>query len=64
RSYKEATSRPDWSHWRDAMIREVENMNAKSVFRPSTLPTGRRAIMLQWVYAFKYNPDGSVSSYK
>ena len=35
-------------------------MRSRQAFEPADLPKGRKAIGVRWVYAFKYNPDGSI----
>ena len=59
-SYHEACSRPDASVWRKAMECEITSLHAHNAFKPASLPRGRKAIGVHWVYAFKYNPDGSI----
>ena len=59
-SYHEACSRPDASVWRAAMDREVDSLHARNAFEPASLPRGRKAIGVRWVFAFKYHPDGSI----
>ena len=59
-AYHEACSRPDASVWREAMDREMASLGTRHAFEPTDLPAGRRAIGVRWVYAYKYNPDGSI----
>ena len=59
-SYHEACSRPDASVWHAAMERELDSLSARRAFEPADLPPGRKAIGVRWVFAFKYNPDGSI----
>jgi len=59
-SYHEACSRPDVSVWRAAMEREMESLRARNAFEPAVLPPDRKAIGVRWVYAYKYNPDGTI----
>ena len=39
---------------------EMASLRARDAFEPASLPRGRKAIGVHWVYAFKYNPDGSI----
>ncbi|RDB19170.1 hypothetical protein Hypma_014224 [Hypsizygus marmoreus] len=55
-----AMSRPDAEVWRAAMKREHDSLQERGVFQPTTLPKGRKAIGVRWVYDFKLNPDGSI----
>ncbi|GLB34019.1 hypothetical protein LshimejAT787_0109030 [Lyophyllum shimeji] len=59
-SQREAYARPDADVWRAAERRELDSLAEKHVFEESALPKGRNAIGLVWVYAYKYNPDGSI----
>src|SRR5277367_5631376 len=42
------------------MDREMASLDTRHAFEPADLPVGRRAIGVWWVYAYKYNPDGSI----
>ena len=42
------------------MEHEITSLRARNAFEPATLPRSRKAIGVRWVYAFKYNPDGSI----
>ena len=59
-SYHEARARPDAAVWREAMGRELDSLTDRHAFEPTDLPVGRKAIGVRWVYAYKYNPDGSI----
>ena len=59
-SYHEACARTDAHVWRAAMGRELDSLNDRPAFAPADLPAGRKAIGVRWVYAYKYNPDGSI----
>ena len=59
-SYHEACARPDADIWRAAMRRELDSLADRHAFEPADLPVGRKAIGVRWVYAYKYNPDGSI----
>ena len=60
-TYSEAIAHPDTSVWHEAMKREIASLEEHHVFEQTTLPPGRKAIGARWVYAFKFNPDGSIS---
>lgn len=59
-NYYEATHRSDGDVWLTAMKAEMASLHTQGVLRPATLPPGRKAIGVRWVYAFKLNPDGSI----
>jgi hypothetical protein len=59
-SYHEACSHPDAPKWWKAMKREMDSLHAHNAFEPANLPHGHKEIGVRWVYAYKYNPDGSV----
>jgi Reverse transcriptase (RNA-dependent DNA polymerase) len=42
------------------MQHEVDSLEEQGVFECTTLPAGWKAIGCHWVYAYKYNPDGSI----
>lgn len=59
-TYREALARPDVPVWQAAMQHEYDSLESHNSFECTTLPKGRKAIGLRWVYTFKYNPDGSI----
>jgi hypothetical protein len=59
-SYYEACARLDADVWRVAMAREFDSLTARNAFEPADLPPGRKAIGVRWVFAYKYNPDGTI----
>ena len=59
-SYHEACARSDAPVWRAAMEREMESLRSRNAFEPCVLPAGRKPIGVRWVYAYKYNPDGTI----
>jgi hypothetical protein len=59
-SYHEACARPDTSVWHAAMEREMDSLRSRNAFEPCVLPSGRKPIGVRWVYAYKYNPDGTI----
>jgi hypothetical protein len=59
-SYHEACARPDTSVWHAAMEREMDSLRSRNAFEPCILPSGRKPIGVRWVYAYKYNPDGTI----
>jgi len=59
-SYDEAISRPDKEKWVTAMNREKESLLQRKAFVVASLPPGRKAIGVRWVYDYKYNTDGKI----
>ena len=39
---------------------EMDSLTTRKAFEPSSLPPDRHTIGVRWVYAYKYNPDGSI----
>ena len=58
--YHEAMAHPDADVWKAAMCRELDSLEECHAFERTTLPSDRKAIGLQWVFAYKFNPDRSV----
>lgn len=53
-SYKLACRRSDWDKWEAAMCHEWDSLEEKCIFEcVSSLPAGRKAIPLMWVYDIK-----------
>ena len=61
---REAYSRPDADEWRASEKVECTSLRDMGTFETTTLPPGRRAISLRWVYAYKYDENGKVISKK
>lgn len=59
-NYHEAMARPDSDVWHAVMVREHVSLQERGVFQATTLPPGRKAIGVRWVYDYKLHPDGSV----
>ena len=59
-TYSKTITQSDAPVWHAAMQREVNSLEDQGVFERTTLPAGRKAIGCRWVYAYKYNPDGSI----
>ena len=50
--------------WKEAMMKEIEALEANGTWTVEDLPQGKRALGSKWVYKIKYNSDGSVERYK
>ena len=61
---REALSGKDASKWREAMDREIDNIESKGTWVETKLPQDRKAIESRWVFAIKTNADGEIIKYK
>ncbi|CAM8996453.1 unnamed protein product [Rhodiola kirilowii] len=52
------------SGWRDAMVEEMNALDANGTWVLTDLPPGARSIGCKWVFTVKVNPDGSVARLK
>jgi hypothetical protein len=50
--------------WRDAMMTEMNSIQANKTWELSTLPSDHKAIGLKWVYKVKKDPEGNITKYK
>ncbi|MBV8801912.1 MAG: hypothetical protein JO131_02910, partial [Gammaproteobacteria bacterium] len=50
--------------WRDAMEEEIKSIEKNHTWELATLPKGKQAIGLKWVYKVKKNANGEVEKYK
>ena len=50
----------DYPVWHAAMEREMDSLRSRNAFEPAVLPKGHKPIDVRWVYAYKYNPDGTI----
>ena len=64
KSLKEAQQRHDWPKWKEAINAELSQLKSMGTWEMTKLPHGRTAIGNRWVFARKYNKDGSVAKYK
>ena len=64
KTYEEAISSKYSEHWQAAMQAEYDAMLQNKVWRIVPAPKGVHILSPKWVYAVKYNPDGSVARFK
>ena len=57
----EALSHPGWH---SAMMEEMHALDDNGTWDFLPLPIGKKAIGCHWVFAVKFNPDGSVARLK
>ena len=60
----QATKRPDWPKWEEAIQSELKSLAAFDTFDVVTLPPGKKPVGCKYVFKIKYKPDGSVEKYK
>jgi len=59
--YEEAVTDPEWC---EAMNEELMAIQKNQTWDMVTLPEGKNAIGLKWLYRTKYNADGTIQKYK
>ena len=64
RTYAEAMASPQSQQWEQAMLEELASQAANHTWTLVKRPTDRTAIGCMWVYAIKYNADGSINRFK
>ncbi len=64
RSYEEAMQSGEREQWSKAMDKELASMDEHEVFDITPLPPGYRAVGSRWVFAYKMDALGSITSYK
>jgi len=57
-SYAEACACPDVAAWHAAMDREIASLHNMGAFLECDLPSGKKPLMLKWVYNHKTDSDG------
>ena len=57
----EALSHPSW---RSAMVDKMQALDDNGTWDLVPLPTGKKVIGCRWVFAVKFNPNGSIARLK
>lgn len=47
-------------NWRYSMQREIKSLEENGTCTLESIPYGKRAIDLKWVYKIKYKPNGQI----
>ena len=63
-TYAEAMTSPQREQWEQAMREELTSQAVNHTWTLVELPADRTAIGCMWVYAIKYNADGSINRFK
>ncbi|CAG7784865.1 unnamed protein product, partial [Allacma fusca] len=65
-TYEEAIGSKDSKHWIHAMNDEMDSHDTNGTWDLMVYPKDKRIRVLdnRWIYKVKYNPDGTVSTYK
>ena len=64
RTLKEAQASPEWSHWKDAMDKEIAQFQTRRTYQLTDPPPGRKAIGCRWVFRLKLDENGQVIKHK
>jgi len=63
-TYKKAVSGPWAKQWTKAMKQEVDSLRSHETYMLKTIPPGRKAIGVKWVFKVKYTATGVVNCFK
>jgi transposase InsO family protein len=63
-TYEEAMASRFSHRWKEAMEREIRELLGRKTWEAVDIPHGRRATQSRWVYAIKYNSDGTIERFK
>jgi len=64
-SYSQAVNDPTWGQmWKEAIDLEITALASNSTWEITTAPRGSNIISSRWVFAVKYNTDGSLEKLK
>ena len=63
-TYNQAITGPRSEEWKKAILQEYASLCARGVFDLQSLPKGKNAIPVRWLFKTKFNKEGNVSRYK
>ena len=63
-SLAEAQARPDWPDWKDAMDREIAQLERLGTYELAPCPPDRKPIGCKWVFRLKRDSDGRIVKHK
>lgn len=61
RNFQKAISKKEWAN---AVREEVNALQKSKTWEYTNLPSGKKTVGCKWVFAVKYNSDGSVNRFK
>jgi hypothetical protein len=64
KSYKDAIAGPHKAEWKEAMEREMKNLEDKNTWKLVPMPSDRPIIMSMWTYKVKLLSNGSIDKFK
>ena len=64
KTFTEAMRSDEANEWMRAMTEELESIERNGTWSLCSLPKGRKAIGVRWVFKRKLNSDGSIERYK
>jgi hypothetical protein len=57
-------ARSDWPSWKEAMDKEMGQLEKLGTYTVEDLPADRKAVGCHWVFAIKRDSDGNILKYK
>ena len=60
-THNEAMTLPSADLWRQAEEAEIKSLHGNNVLLPMRLPAGQKLMHTKWIYAMKYNTEGTSS---
>jgi hypothetical protein len=63
-TYEEAISGPWAKQWTEVMKQEVGSLRSHEIYTLKTIPPGRKAIGVKWVFKVKYTTTRAVNRFK
>ena len=55
---------PETAEWKAAKEKEYNSLQSNKVWKLEQLPNGTKPLKGKWLFAVKYNADGTVNNYK
>lgn len=61
---QDVMKREDWPQWKEAMDKEMNQLDKLGTYTVTDLPSGRKPVGCRWVFAIKHDANGNVIKYK